>query len=218
MTGIPMILFSEVTAEHIEAQLDISIPEGSVASFLTSRDAEGETVIRLLLGFRAPITGSVMVKGVAPSTLIDAELIAFRRDIGVVYHDGGFISNLNMWENLILQLAFEGGVNRSELEKRASAALEMVGFDGGLHNLPSRLSIFQRKQVAIARLLLSSPSLVLCQSLFEGLSRGEHKIIASALLDYCKNGKTVLLLTSNPDSLKGVVTDLTFYSGGTLQI
>jgi ABC-type lipoprotein export system ATPase subunit len=163
------------------------------------------------------LTGSVSVNGFEPSTLIDSQLSDFRRGIGVVYHDGGFISNLNMWENLILQLAFEGGIKKGELEERSSAALEKVGFDGGLHNLPSRLSIFQRKQVAMARLLLSSPSFVLCQSLFEGLSRGEQKNIATVLLDYCANGKTAMLLTSNPDSLKCVATDLTFYTGGTLQ-
>lgn len=212
-----MIQFSNVTAEHLEAPLDLTIPEGVVASLVTSRDVEGETIVRLMLGFREPLTGSVSVNGLEPSTLIDSQLSDFRRGIGVVYHDGGFISNLNMWENLILQVAFEGGIKRGELEERAALVLEQVGFTGGLHNLPSRLSIFQRKQVAIARLMLSSPSLVLCQSLFEGLSRGEQKNIAAVLLDYCANGKTVLLLTSNPDSLKGVVTASTFYTGGTLQ-
>ncbi|NJD90683.1 MAG: ATP-binding cassette domain-containing protein [Geobacter sp.] len=212
-----MIQFANVTAEHLDTPLDFSIPDGVIASLVTSRDVEGETIVRLLLGFRAPISGSISVNGLEPSTLIDSQLSDFRRGIGGVYHDGGFISNLNMWENLILQLAFEGGIKRSELEERASVALQQVGFDGGVHNLPSRLSIFQRKQVAIARLLLSSPSIVLCQSLFEGLSRGEQKSIATALLDYCRDGKTALLLTSNPDSLKGVASDLTFYTGGTLQ-
>lgn len=212
-----MLKFSNVTAEHLDTPLSLAIPVGATASLITSRDAESETLVRLILGFREPLTGSLTVNGCEPATLIDSALSDFRRGIGVVYHDGGFISNLNMWENLILQLAFEGGVKRGELEERASAALERVGFDGGLHNLPSRLSIFQRKQVAIARVLLASPPFVLCQSLFEGLSRSEHKIIATALLDYCKNGKTALLLSSNPDTLKGVATDLIFYTGGTLQ-
>lgn len=212
-----MIQFANVTAEHLDTPLDFSIPEGVIASLVTSRDVEGETIVRLLLGFRAPFSGSISVNGLEPATLIDSQLSDFRRGIGVVYHDGGFISNLNMWENLILQLSFEGGIKRSELEERASVALQQVGFNGGLHNLPSRLSIFQRKQVAIARLLLSSPAIVLCQSLFEGLSRGEQKSITTVLLEYCRGGKTALLLTSNPDSLKGVATDLTFYTGGTLQ-
>lgn len=212
-----MIKFTNVTAEHLETPLEFAIPEGVIASLVTSRDVEGEMIVRLILGFREPLTGRLSVNGLEPSTLIDSQLSDYRRGIGVVYHDGGFISNLNMWENLILQLAFEGGIKRGELEERASAALEKVGFDGGLHNLPSRLSIFQRKQVAIARLLLASPSFVLCQSLFEGLSRGEQRSIATALLEYCQAGKTALLLTSNPDSLKGIDTDLTFYTGGTLQ-
>lgn len=215
---MPMIQFANVTAEHLETPLDFTVPEGVIASLVTSRDVEGESIVRLMLGFREPLTGSLSVNGLEPSTLIDSQLSDFRRGIGIVYHDGGFISNLNMWENLILQLAFEGGIKRGELEERASAAIEKVGFDGGLHNLPSRLSIFQRKQVAIARLLLSSPALVICQSLFEGLSRGEQKSIAAALLEYCKDGKTALLITSNSDSLKVVATDLTFYTGGTLQI
>lgn len=212
-----MIRFSNVTAEYLESPLDFSIPEGGVAFLVTSRDVEGETIVRLMLGFREPLTGVISVNGLEPSTLIDSQLSDYRRDIGVVYHDGGFISNLNMWENLILQLAYEGGLKRGELEERSSIALEKVGFEGGLHNLPSRLSLYQRKQVAIARIMLSSPKLVLCQSLFEGLSRGEQKSIATVLLEFCKHGKTALLLTSNPDSLKGIAADFTFYTGGTLQ-
>lgn len=212
-----MIAFSNVIADNLEAPLDFSLPAGKVASLVTAREAESEAVIRLLLGFRAPLSGAVTVNGVSPASLRDSELADFRRGIGVVFHDGGLISNLSLWENLTLQLSFDGGLKRAELEERAMASLELVGFNGSISTLPGRITLYQRKQVAIARLLMSAPDIVIYHAVFDGLSHREQGSLASVIAEYCKKGRTALLVTTNADLLKRIEPDFRFHTGGTLQ-
>jgi len=214
-----MVLFSRVVSGGIDSVLDFSIEKGSTAGIVTSRETESEVIARLLLGFLAPLEGAVSVNMVQPSTLNEKELSAFRRKIGVIYHDGGFISNLNVWDNLTLQLSYDGSLKKAEIIERGMKSLETVGYNGSLHALPSRLSIFERRQIAFARALLMQPALMIYQSTLEGLSRSERSQLSSLALAYHRQGggRTSLFITSYQDSLKGIQADLIYSTGGATQ-
>jgi len=214
-----MVLFSRVVSGGIDSVLDFSIEKGATAGIVTSREIESEAIARLLLGFLAPIEGAVSVITVQPSTLNEKELSAFRKKIGVIYHDGGFISNLNVWENLTLQLSYDGSSKKAEIVERGMKSLETVGYDGLLYVLPNRLSIFERRQIAFARALLMQPILMIYQSTLEGLSRSEQSQLSSLALAYHRQGggRTSLFLTSYQDSLKGIQADLIHNTGGATQ-
>jgi phospholipid/cholesterol/gamma-HCH transport system ATP-binding protein len=214
-----MVLFSKVVADGVDSILDFSIQQGSSAGIMTSREIEGEVIVRLLLGFLAPLEGVVSVGGIPPSTLNDKNLSEFRSRVGVIYHDGGFISNLNVWENLTLQLSYDGSWKKAEIEVRGMKALQTVGYDGALHVLPNRLSIFERRQIAFARALLMEPALMIYQSTLEGLSRTEQCQLSSLALAYHGQGggRTSLYLTSYQDSLRGIKADLIYNTGGAAQ-
>lgn len=214
-----MVLFSKVVADGVDSVLDFSVKKGSAAGIVTSREIESEVIARLLLGFLAPLDGAVSVNGIQPSTLNDKDLSEFRKSIGVIYHDGGFISNLNVWENLTLQLSYDGFSKKAEIAERGMKSLEAVGYGGSLYVLPSRLSIFERRQIAFARAFLMQPLLMIFQSSLEGLSRSEQSRLSSLALAYHGQGggRTSLFLTSYQDSLKGVHADLIYNTGGTPQ-
>ena len=214
-----MVLFSKVVTAGVEAMLDFSIGQGSVAGIVTSREIESEVIARLLLGFLAPVDGTVSVAGVQPSGLNDKDLSDFRRRVGVIYHDGGFISNLNVWENLTLQLSYDGSAKKAEIEERGMNCLETVGYKGALHVLPSRLSIFERRQIAFARAFLMRPAVMIYQSTLDGLSRSEQNQLSSLALSYHGQGgeRTSLFLTSYLDSLRGIQADIIYNTGGANQ-
>jgi len=214
-----MVLFSKVVSGGIDSILDFSIRKGSSAGIVTSREIESQVIARLLLGFLAPLEGTVSVDGIQPYLLNDKDLSAFRKSVGVIYHDGGFISNLNVWENLTLQLSYDGSSKKAEIEERGMKSLESVGYKGSLYILPNRLSIFERRQIAFARALLMQPALMIYQSTLEGLSRSEQSQLSSLALAHHRQGagRTSLFLTSYQDSLKGIQADLIYNTGGAIQ-
>jgi len=214
-----MICFSKLGAEGLAAPFDMTLRAGLSAAVITPHELENETVIRLILGFQQPLEGSVTVGGLCPQDLKEAQLSTFRRDIGIIYSDGGMLSNLNVWENLTLQLAYFSGYGSDEIENRGREALQLAGYDGPLGSLPDRLTLFQRRLVGFARIFLAGPVCVIYQSLLDGLSHSEQKHLTQLARDYHHQGseRTTLYLTSYPDSLTGITLDFIYNRGGAAQ-
>ncbi|NVO00352.1 MAG: hypothetical protein HXX17_13610 [Geobacteraceae bacterium] len=213
-----MICFSEILAEGIDSRLDFTLPLGNSAAIMTSRQSENDAFIRLILGFLAPDEGSFCIGADQPAFLKDSEIALLRRKTGAIYQDGGLISNLNLWENLTLQLAFEAVVPNKEIEQLAMAALSKAGYSGSYTASVSRLTLFQRRQVAFARAFLVKPDLMVYQSTFEGVSRAEQTQLSTLAWDYHRGGEiTSIFLTSYPESLRGMDFDFTYYAGGMSQ-
>ncbi len=211
-----MICFSEVIAAGIDAPIDFILPAGGSAAIITSREIENDAIVRIILGFQQTVSGVFSLYDDQPAVLNENEIATFRKKIGVIYQDGGLISNLNLWENLTLQIAFEGLFGKKEIETLGMAALDKAGYSGPAAVLVSRLSLFQRRQVAFARAFITSPNLMIYHSTFEGLSRPEQKQLADLAWEYHNNSNTTsLFLTSYPESLKGMEFDLRYTTGGT---
>lgn len=212
-----MIRMTKLLTNGLNVPFDMILPAGMSALLVTTRESENSTLLKLLLGFQAPDSGELVVYDVMPTTLNETQLIGFRRKIGVIHHDGGLVSNLNIWDNLTLQLSYHTKLHRSELEERGMAALKRVGYIGSLSVLPSRLTIFQRRLLAFARALLAEPDLMIYQAALDGLTHDEASAFLELVREYHQQGldRTTLFLTSYPDALKGFDFDFTYATGGT---
>lgn len=211
-----MIRVSGLTIANVCNSLDMILPGGMSALLLTSRDHDTDIITRILLGFQSPDSGEVVVNGVTPTSLRDTQLISYRRRIGLVARDGGLVSNLNIWENLTLQLAYHSTLRRADLAESGLAVLKRVGYDGSLSVLPSRLTLFQRRQICLARAMLAEPELMIYQSSVDGLTSDESASILHVAREFHQQGidRTALFLTSYPEPLKGFGFDFTYTTGG----
>ncbi len=211
---------TELAASGLCLPLSMTLPAGLSAAIHTSRELENDVIVALLLGFNLPVSGQLTVCDVDPGTVREPQLPEFRKRIGVIYRDGGLISNLNVWDNLTLQFAYFSGLKRDELKNRADEALKQVGYSGSVELLPSRLSLFERRVVALARAFLIEPDLIICQSTLDGLTREEQALLCRLLWQYHNQGfeRTLLFITSYPDSLKGLALDFIYSTGGSLQL
>lgn len=214
-----MIRFSQLVAEGLETPLDMILPAGLSAAVITAHESANDIIVRLIIGLQQPLSGSLVVNAVHPQDLKDAQLSTFRRKIGIIFSDGGMISNLNVWENLTLQLSYDGEFRSSEIETRGRDALLKSGYIGPMGVLPARLTLFQRRQVAFARMMLAEPDLVVYQSFLDGLSRSEHMQLVRLAGEYHPPDgmRTALFLTSYPDSLTGIELDFIYNRGGAPQ-
>lgn len=100
----------------------------------------------------------------------------------VVANDGGLISNLKAWENLVLPLAYHRNPSYEDLEDRAALIFRQVGYSPGAfgelcNGPPDRLSRLEQRAVAFVRAMLSEPELMVYDNLFEGLAREEVEVV-----------------------------------------
>lgn len=120
-------------------------------------------------------------QAITSSPQIQIELVARLNATGqaaVVPPDGGMIGNLKVWENLVLPRAYHGRPQYAELEARAERIFGEFGITGSgfeelCTGLPDRLDRFERRLAAFVRAMLAEPEIMVYDSLFEGLTRGE---------------------------------------------
>ncbi|HLP99384.1 MAG TPA: hypothetical protein VK149_13175 [Sideroxyarcus sp.] len=97
----------------------------------------------------------------------------------IVPHNGGLISNLRVWENIILPVQYHGIEVAGKLEDNVVKLLLQCGLDDEtavtnlLLKLPDQLSLYEKRLVGFVRAMLMGPELIIYDALNEGLSRKE---------------------------------------------
>ena len=97
----------------------------------------------------------------------------------IVPHNGGLISNLRVWENIVLPVQYHGIEVAGNLEDYVEQLLIHCGLEDKaavselVLKLPDQLSLYEKRLVGFVRAMLMSPELIIYDSLIEGLSRKE---------------------------------------------
>ena len=198
------ILFKQVSLVEDGLPFSFRLPAGESAACTGFAQQTGERVIRYCLGMSMPTAGVVRVFGVEPTALDGVELTLLRRRIGVVPQSGGLISNLNVWENLTLPLAYHSTLSAREINDQGAASLAAIAFQGDLTALPARLDPVSRRQIGIARAILTGADLLIGHAIFDGLNERESMLLAAGVTHFLegKQGRSFLSLSAHAESLR----------------
>jgi putative ABC transport system ATP-binding protein len=144
------------------------------------------TLMHILAGLDKPTAGDVSVAGVDIASLDDAALTRLRRDhIGFIFQFFNLLPMLTAAENIVLPLKLAG--TRPDPHWLAEL-VEQVGLGDRLGHRPSELSGGQQQRVAVARALVSRPSVMFADE-------------PTGNLDSTTGGEILTLLRDSVDSL-----------------
>jgi len=119
------------------------------------------TLLHLLGGLDRPTAGEIYLSGQPMSTLSKDELARLRlRSIGFVFQAYNLIPVLTVLENTAFVLELQG-VARGERVRRARSILDLLGIEQYADQYPHRISGGEQQRVAVARAVVSAPSIVL---------------------------------------------------------
>ena len=179
MSGAPApiatLQVDDVAAATFHA-LSCDIMAGQVARFTCAVQAQREELWALLTGLQRPRHGRISWAGQDLYALPGRERLRLFQRVGAVPHDGGLISNLRAWENIVLPVWYHRGIDVS----RAEAEIVRIFRELGLENesirrlmrcLPDPLSAGERRWVAIARAMLMEPDIMVYDAPFTGVER-----------------------------------------------
>ncbi|MHB8080027.1 MAG: heme ABC exporter ATP-binding protein CcmA [Candidatus Krumholzibacteriia bacterium] len=184
------------------AGVDLTVPTGATCAVMGPNGAGKSTLLRLLAGLLAPTGGELRLFG-QPAQGDRPDL---RRRIGLLGHESFLYARLTAAENLVFYATLYG-LDRTAT--RAEAALAEVGLAGSAGRPAGALSRGLRQRLALARVMLHAPELVLLDEPYTGLDPAGEAVLDRFLARLRAERRTVLFATHRPD--KAARADLVVY-------
>lgn len=180
--------------------IDLTIQPGEFVAIMGPSGSGKSTLMHLLGCLDLPSDGVVQLDGHDVSKLDEDTLAQIRgKKIGFVFQTFNLIPTLTAVENVELPLFFQS-VPRAERRARALELLRKVGLDGRAHHKPAQLSGGERQRVAIARALANDPEIILADEPTGNLDSESGRAILDLLAQLHREGKTIILVTHNPEA------------------
>jgi putative ABC transport system ATP-binding protein len=140
--------------------IDVAIGAGEIVAIMGPSGSGKSTLLHCLAGILTPDAGSVALAGRRIDSLGETERSRLRRtSFGFVFQFGQLVPELTALENVALPLLL-GAFGRSEAEARAATWFPALGLDGLEHRRPGDMSGGQAQRIAVARALVTEPSVI----------------------------------------------------------
>jgi len=177
----------------------LRIERGEFVAIMGSSGSGKSTLMHILGCLDVPTRGRYLLDGTDVRDLEEDDLSDLRgRHIGFVFQSFNLVPRTSALANVELPLAY-AGLPRAQRRGRALSALEAVGMSDRVAHMPSELSGGQQQRVAVARAIVTNPSLILADEPTGNLDSHSTADVLSIFAALGAEGRTVVLITHEPD-------------------
>lgn len=206
----PLITLQEVykiyTLEGIAVPaingVSVEIEKGDFVALIGPSGSGKSTAMNLVGCLDTATKGNIFLGKHNINHLSESDLAQIRgKQIGFIFQTFNLIPSLSALDNVALPMMFQG-VSRVRRQSKAQLLLEQVGLASRMYHLPNQLSGGQRQRVAIARALVNDPEIILADEPTGNLDTKTGVEIMKLLTNLHEQGKTIILVTHNPELTK----------------
>ncbi|MGA0595211.1 ABC transporter ATP-binding protein [Enterovirga sp. CN4-39] len=192
--------------------IDLSIAPGEFVALLGPSGCGKTTLLRCIAGLIAPSGGDVLVAGRDITALP-----VHRRGLGMVFQSYALFPHMTVGENVAFGLRMRG-VPKADRAAAVAKALGLVHMEGLVERYPAQLSGGQQQRVALARSLVTSPSVLLLDEPFGALDAQLRDSMQIELRRMQRKlGITAVFVTHDQREAFTMADRVAVLSGGTLQ-
>jgi len=189
--------FQSIEGKYIESLkgINLDINYGNYLSFIGPSGSGKTTLLKIISGNLRPTTGEVLWGKHRLSRLKERDIHYLRRSIfGIVFQDSYFINDLNVQDNILLPLAINNVLIKEKMEYYNSL-MNSLGIDKLQKRFPIELSGGEKRKVAIARALISSPVVLIADEPTANLDEASAKDLFNIFRNLNKMGLTIIVAT-----------------------
>ena len=177
---------------------DLTVKRGEFIMIMGPSGCGKTTLLNIVGLLDKPTTGEYLLNEKNIEHISSRKKAHFRaKEIGFIFQNFNLIPNLSVIENVSLPLIYSG-YHKIRRLKKADEILERFHLREREYYMPYQLSGGQQQRVAIARSLISNPSIILADEPTGNLDSRNSHIIMEELRDIHAQGNTIIMVTHNP--------------------
>ncbi|MCB0751132.1 MAG: ABC transporter ATP-binding protein [Ignavibacteriae bacterium] len=187
----------QVGTEEVQALRDVSltIDKNEYVAIMGPSGSGKSTLMNILGCLDTPTKGLYTFTGKHVSDMTDNDLASIRnKEIGFVFQTFNLLARSDALHNVELPLIY-AGIGKEERRERAREALTKVNLEDRMDHRPHELSGGQRQRVAVARALVTNPSIILADEPTGNLDTKTGEDIMALFETLYEQGNTIILVT-----------------------
>jgi len=194
--------------------VSLTIDEGEFVAIMGPSGSGKSTLLNQIGCLDRPTSGNLSLAGKNTREMDDRELTDLRlSSIGYIFQKFNLIPLLTAYENVEYPYIMKH--RKNDDTGRVRDLLALVGIDEDLStHKPSELSGGQQQRIAIARALVNDPAILLCDEPTGNLDSKTSLQIMEILADLHRRGRTLIMVTHNPETSAYADRTITIRDGG----
>ena len=197
VNNIRKVYTTRLSTQSTEAlkNVNFSVDNGEYVAIMGESGSGKTTLLNILATFDKATSGSVLLNDLDLSKLKDKELADFRRDnLGFVFQDFNLLDNFSIKDNILLPLVL-ANKKYKDMEARLEKVTKPLGIDKLINKYPYEISGGQRQRVAVARAIITNPSLILADEPTGALDSKSTDQLLNVFDKLNEIGQTIIMVT-----------------------
>lgn len=187
---------SEGLQNHVLSNIDLEIYEKDFTVIMGSSGSGKSTLLYCLSGMDTISSGEVFFKDEGIHKMkSDGLAILRRKHIGFIFQQMHLVSNLSLYENVVVPGYLLKKYKPKEVNKRAEELLDDMGLLKAKKRLPSQVSGGEQQRASIARALINEPALIFADEPTGALNSKSRNDVLDLLTKVNEKGQSILMVT-----------------------
>lgn len=181
----------------VEALVDISftVNKGEYIAIMGESGSGKSTLLNILASLDDVTEGEVKLEGVNYQNIENDQLAAFRRKhLGFVFQDFNLLDQISLKDNIFLPLVL-ADVSLKEMNAKLKGLAGILGIEHILEKYPYEVSGGQQQRAAVARALITAPSLILADEPTGALDSRSAQELLDLFAKLHRAGQTIIMVT-----------------------
>ncbi len=184
----PFIEFKNVSKSFGKHQVldkvNLKIYEGEITAIIGKSGVGKSVLLKHIIGLLKPDSGQILINGKPLSEFSKQEWRQFKRSLSYMFQSNALFDSLTVFENIALPLVERTNMTQGEIKKKVDFRIEQFELTEVSYKYPSQISGGMQKRVALARALVTEPTMILFDEPTTGLDPLRKNAVLNMIAHY----------------------------------